>query len=417
VLQSVGSAYYSVNVSVGTPPQEFSVVADTGSDYVIVPSCLCQENDGCHHPGERCFTGGERSKTFSMSRTTEDEPYLFALTFGSGTIQTVFTTDTARVGDVQAVMKDSLLLMLDDSELDIHGSFEGILGLGIPGSTLADETVALTQQPSSGRTSNFEPKSFLESAGVKSFSVCFDDSESTGVLRLDPPTTSTPSIESVSQYHWMVNLASVLAGDFTIKGVQSAGLIPDSGTTFIMAPIRHLHAMYASLCDSWSRCSARTTSLTSVALKAALFEEVLWDCESWLNTTEEGILELPELHFEVTSSTGKSQVVTLTPWSYVYATVEEGDPPRNLCRPAFGALDFESGEKGVDVFILGTPLFYQYSVQYDLHSKPPSVSFNSVSGRCSCAADASLIGRSGSGRAHRLRSLQGKPRVPHLGKL
>jgi len=411
VLQSVGGVYYSVNVSVGTPPQEFRVVADTGSDYVIIPSCLCQKNDGCHHPGERCFTGGGRSKTFSVSTTTKDEPYLFALTFGSGTIQTVFTTDTVKVGDVQAVLKDSLLLMLDDSELEIHGSFEGILGLGIPGVTLVDGTLA------AGRRPNLEPKSFLESAGVKRFSVCFDDSESTGALRLDPPETSTPSIESVSQYHWMVNLASVRAGDFTIEGVQSAGLIPDSGTTFILAPARHLQAMYAGLCDTWSRCSARTTSLTSVALKAALFEEVLWDCESWLSTTEEGILELPELHFEITSSTGKSQVVTLTPWSYVYGSTEADDPSRTVCRLAFGALDFKSGEKDMDVFILGLPLFFQYSVQYDLHATPPSVSFNSVSGSCSCAADASLIGRSGTSRAHKLRSVQGKPRVPHLGKL
>merc|ERR1719159_456161 len=63
-LKSRGT-YYSVDINVGTPPQTFSVVADTGSDAIIIPSCVCQDHGSCSKK-DRCFRGTNRSSTFAI---------------------------------------------------------------------------------------------------------------------------------------------------------------------------------------------------------------------------------------------------------------------------------------------------------------------------------------------------------------
>merc|ERR1719238_1888078 len=63
-LANKGS-HFTVDIQVGTPGQTFSVVADTGSDAVIVPSCICKESGSCSKD-DRCFRGTNKSSTFKM---------------------------------------------------------------------------------------------------------------------------------------------------------------------------------------------------------------------------------------------------------------------------------------------------------------------------------------------------------------
>eukprot|EP00928_Gymnodinium_smaydae_P070654 TRINITY_DN5444_c0_g3_i3.p1 TRINITY_DN5444_c0_g3~~TRINITY_DN5444_c0_g3_i3.p1 ORF type:complete len:627 (-),score=112.97 TRINITY_DN5444_c0_g3_i3:196-2076(-) len=125
--------HFTIDVSVGSPAQVFSVVIDTGSNNLIIPSCLCQQSKRCSKE-DRCFTGTNRSSTFSVQDGSKGPPAM-RLAFGSGTIDTVVASDVAAVGGVRAEMSDSLLLMVD-KQLNFGGSFEGILGLGLPNSKL-----------------------------------------------------------------------------------------------------------------------------------------------------------------------------------------------------------------------------------------------------------------------------------------
>jgi len=74
------------------------------------------------------------------------------LSFGSGQIQAVVAQEHVRVGEVNAEMKDGLLLMTDRA-LNINGPFEGILGLGLP-------------QPPTNWTAVQEQENKHESAGA-----------------------------------------------------------------------------------------------------------------------------------------------------------------------------------------------------------------------------------------------------------
>jgi len=129
-LTNAGS-HFTVDVEVGTPGQKFSVVADTGSNSLIVPSCLCVQAGKCSQ-ATRCFVGHDRSSTFHLflAKSTR-KPFEELLTFGSGQIAGVIARDTVRVGNLSTTMNDGLLLMVDKA-LNFNTAFEGILGLGPP---------------------------------------------------------------------------------------------------------------------------------------------------------------------------------------------------------------------------------------------------------------------------------------------
>lgn len=299
-------SFFGVEVAVGTPGQTFEVVADTGSNNVIVPSCVCQEAPimGCAG-AQHCFRGTNKSRTFAV--TEEEMNSIVSLTFGSGTIGAILATDMVQVGEETALMEDSLLLMVDDKQLAIEGAFEGILGLGVPTSSFSlfddprtedDIPVAVAQSTSKKLRASREgvvhaesqphhhhmsqdnpsiedttgrvmaqPKSFLEKAGISSFAMCFSEAEE-GAMRFE--ATVPNALQSVGQDHWGVGLTGVklggssdskaLAMPFCQEGAPNAGsatpcgAIPDSGTTLIMGPELQIHVLYANICDQWQRC-------------------------------------------------------------------------------------------------------------------------------------------------------------------
>merc|ERR1712029_583349 len=125
-------SYFSVNVDVGTPAQTFAVVADTGSDAVIVPSCACKEAGNCNADA-KCFTGTNKSSTFWMSTNgsaAKEGVPMVQLSFGSGDIEAVIGSDIVEVAGIGAMMADGVLLMVQNQlQVQDAGGFQGILGL------------------------------------------------------------------------------------------------------------------------------------------------------------------------------------------------------------------------------------------------------------------------------------------------
>jgi hypothetical protein len=73
-----------------------------------------------------------------------------SITYGSGTITTAVVTDVVDVGGVHTTMRDGVLLMTDRRELKIQGSFQGIVGLGVPsqsGQVASLATTKVARQP------------------------------------------------------------------------------------------------------------------------------------------------------------------------------------------------------------------------------------------------------------------------------
>lgn len=545
--------HFTVEIEVGTPGQKFDVVADTGSDAIIVPSCACVKAGYCN-PKSRCFQGTNRSSTFAIEDGPQGPPTI-RMMFGSGPVQAVVASDTVSVGELKTNMKDGILLMTDQL-LNIKGQFEGILGLGLPsadakkglyqqspegdsehqaeesdssseksgskyvaGSTPGQDVVdpqrivealenfdkaggkifpfpagvegsapseegdaravadlmeepqqdqpqpimnlaptsfvnalqhpldnaagtSLLQKPNKKlnphkshvseaakedptNSSGIVVKGFMEEAGIKRFSMCFNDGAN-GVLRLGTPKAKTAH-GSVGQVHWGLDFRGISVGDASApvefcktenmtKGQKTpCGAIPDSGTTAFMAPKDHLITLYGSLCDRWERCKKNHTAMVNAAegakeaaekaysfdpfniepaSKAVIFQQLIFDCKDWL-TKEKGLDELPPIHFHVGGINGTKQTLNLLGWSYIIETQEKefkyiykkipglGKMPvgknftghtRKVCAPAFSTMEYSTEQNG-PVWILGTPIFYEYQVGYDMSTKPPAISF------------------------------------------
>jgi len=521
--------HFTVKVAVGTPSQEFDVVADTGSNSLIIPSCLCQTQGHCPKT-DHCFTGTHKSSSFKLYQTEKKETENLVISFGSGKILGVVAMDQVKVGPKGAFMQDGFLLMLDRA-LDLSGPFEGILGLGVPRATEGDlggdeqgnknknkddngevaslvggknsmDTVVqdlisqilqaqqntvggaaivpvvpgqhlrggvievdIARSPQVPRSAaRAQPalkhptvKSYLEQANVKRFSMCFGKDE--GALRLNVPA-DTEALDAVGQSHWGLSLEGVSLGSGTkLKGKMSfcnrtemdedqetpCGVIPDSGTTLIMAPSKSLNVLFENLCDSWDRCKSNHTALLDAAeaahqaavakynidpfdvksmvktgTKAQVLQFLLNDCASWAG--DSGLEELPDINFHVAGKSGKAATLTLKPKEWVLA-LEDPESKETMCSPAFSVMEYPTQLNG-DVWILGTPLFYAYNVIYDVESSPPSMGFTSTKeDACTaCASAAGLVSMNATkveANTHmkatsKLRRLHGAPRNPNI---
>lgn len=378
--------HFTAEISVGTPEQKFNVVADTGSNAVIIPSCACVQNHRCDSR-DRCFTGTNHSSTFSIrlsrdKKGNKDVP-MIKMGFGSGDILTAIATDVVKAGTKTVTMRESLLLMMD-RDLDLSGPFEGILGLGLPDSNFGamGEGVAIVQgsprKPDTEESLKKDLKGFMQQAQVSRFSICFTDEA--GTLRLGGPKPKL-QLGSIGQIHWGLDFSGVSVGNMkapikfcsrhSMRASQQTpcGAIPDSGTTLMLAPAEHLDILYAEICDKWPRCMA-SGNLVSRKQKVAAFHKLLDGCAEWLDPHDASALtELPALYFHVSGSSGDRYSIVLSAWAYVFWW-EKGQ-----CKAAFGTIDYNTARHG-PVWILGTPVFYEYQVVFDLSTTPPSVSFS-----------------------------------------
>jgi hypothetical protein len=213
----------------------------------------------------------------------------------------------------------------------------------------------------------------------------------------------------------------------------------------MMGPAAHLVELFSLICDAWPRCQLEAQK-NSEAPKHKVFQLVLMGCEDWL---PEGLEEMPTLNFNMVGSNGKQQILKMGPNGYITMIVqkevhhvhknlmgifpvelaESTERRTKICTPSFGSFKYDTKENG-PVWILGTPIFYEYQVGYNLASSPPSLSFSeSPCGACSedgelqdSAADSdtpafltrsrSVGQRSAAGRFPR--EMSGAPLVPDL---
>jgi hypothetical protein len=445
-------SFYIVDVAVGTPTkghdlQTFSLVADTGSNHIIVASCDGSNGGACHH-GEKGFVGTNRSSSFLVQDVSAERRSV-AVTFGSGTIKAIVASDVVRIGQVSAMADDSLFLMYDR---DLAFPLEGVLGLGIPQNNsfalvksnkvkpmsadmklikqLMEElhgeiggkrvhrkdlvTLEMQAQAETNKNNPWQPKSFLELAGITRFSMCFNK-DSDGVLRFNTPPLKAP-LKSIGVRHWSLDFRGIRIGNAAEPIVCSiddmpstqntpCAIIPDSGTTNILGPKRQVNSVLASICDGWARCRSKLTAMEKASEKAVTkrdaLEELLADCESWL-TEGEGLRELPSVNFVMADvGTEKAQTIELAGWSYVtQINISESQRkelqrpgmvlPKMMCDHAFGQLEYKTPKHG-PVWVLGMPLFFTHRVDFEM--SPLSISLTSLNEEpCgSCGKGVSLL--------------------------
>ncbi|XP_047330224.1 aspartic proteinase A1-like [Impatiens glandulifera] len=120
-LKNYMNAQYYGEISIGTPPQKFTVVFDTGSSNLWIPSSKCYFSWACYYHSK--YNAG-RSRTYKVKGTYAEIHY------GSGSIVGKFSQDNVLVGGLTIKNQDFLEVTKLSGNVFVFTKFDGILGLG-----------------------------------------------------------------------------------------------------------------------------------------------------------------------------------------------------------------------------------------------------------------------------------------------
>ncbi len=118
-LSNYMDAQYFADISLGTPPQKFKVILDTGSSNLWVPSVDCGSL--------ACFLHNKYDH--SQSRTYIKDGRPLSISYGSGSIEGYISEDNLQIGDLTIQNQKFGETTSEPGLAFAFGKFDGILGL------------------------------------------------------------------------------------------------------------------------------------------------------------------------------------------------------------------------------------------------------------------------------------------------
>ncbi|XP_062975200.1 pepsin B-like [Elgaria multicarinata webbii] len=128
------NTYYFGEITVGTPPQTFRVLMDTGSSYLWVPSVYCKTRACGNH---EVFNPSASSTYYGTQQT-------FTMAYGFGDVSVRLGYDTVRVQNIVIQNQAFGLTLYEPPYPFYYASFDGILGMAYR--SLSGGLAPVTQQ-------------------------------------------------------------------------------------------------------------------------------------------------------------------------------------------------------------------------------------------------------------------------------
>ncbi|EGN92556.1 hypothetical protein SERLA73DRAFT_163994 [Serpula lacrymans var. lacrymans S7.3] len=232
--------YYGA-ISIGTPPQNFNVLLDTGSADLWLPSTPC----AC---GNVTLYNSSSSSTYK----TISSPSNGSITFAAGTVSGTIGNDTVSMGNF-TVPQQSFLLV-NQTNLGGGDVLPGLMGFAFQGLSFINATPFWQTIVSRGQLSVAEMSFYLarvleqaaSPTGVQPLT------NPGGVLTLGGVNTSLyqgciefTNLTSSSTY-WTIPIHNITVGSKNITLPYPLAAI-DTGSPYIMGPLKQVQAIWAQV--------------------------------------------------------------------------------------------------------------------------------------------------------------------------
>eukprot|EP00455_Lapot_gusevi_P050789 TRINITY_DN744_c0_g1_i2.p1 TRINITY_DN744_c0_g1~~TRINITY_DN744_c0_g1_i2.p1 ORF type:complete len:436 (+),score=163.20 TRINITY_DN744_c0_g1_i2:58-1365(+) len=244
-LEDIRNTEYIGEVSVGTPPQKFTVLFDTGSSNLWINSKKCP-TDGCKsHPAfDRDASSTYKSLKLGMS-----------VRYGSGSVYGSLGQDVFRIGPIEVDHQTFGLIEKEGGFFSYTGKFDGILGLSFPAVSATHYKLVMDEI--------IAQKKLKDNIFSFYFGTTNEKDKPHAALVFGTPHTSLYQGEihwtKVSKpFYWQVNMQGIYIGDKKLDACSDESpcqAVLDTGTSFMTGPSHVISEILSIIPGVNSDCS------------------------------------------------------------------------------------------------------------------------------------------------------------------
>ncbi|KAK2841104.1 hypothetical protein Q7C36_012683 [Tachysurus vachellii] len=242
-------SYYGV-ISIGTPPQSFQVIFDSGSSNLWVPSVYCSS--------QACQNHNKFNPTQSSTFQTNNQA--LSIQYGTGSMTGYLGYDTVTVGGISV---QNQIFGLSETEAPFMASMtaDGILGLAYQSIASDGATPVFDNMMSQNLVSQDVFSVYLSSNGQQGSEVLF------GEIDTSYYTGSIYWIPLSSESYYQVTMDSVTINGQTVACSGGCQAIIDTGTSLIVGPssdISNINSWVGATVDQYGDASVNCNNIQSM---------------------------------------------------------------------------------------------------------------------------------------------------------
>ncbi|XP_003798803.1 pepsin A [Otolemur garnettii] len=250
-LENYMDTEYFGTIGIGTPAQEFTVIFDTGSSNLWVPSVYCSSPACSNH---NRFNPQSSSTYQATSQTV-------SIAYGTGSMTGILGYDTVQVGGITDTNQIFGLSETEPGSFLYYAPFDGILGLAYPSISSSGATPVFDNMWNQGLVSQDLFSVFLSSNDQSGSVVMFggiDSSYYTGELNWIPLS---------SEGYWQITVDSITMNGEPIACSQGCQAIVDTGTSLLSgptSPIANIQSYIGASEDSYGQMVISCSAINSL---------------------------------------------------------------------------------------------------------------------------------------------------------
>ncbi|XP_060032272.1 pepsin A [Erinaceus europaeus] len=242
---------YFGTIGIGTPAQEFTVIFDTGSSNLWVPSVYCSSPACSNHHR----FNPQQSSTF---QATSQE---LSVAYGTGSMTGILGYDTVQVAGIADTNQIFGLSETEPGSFLYYAPFDGILGLAYPNIAASGATPVFDNMWNQGLVSQDLFSVYLSGNDQSGSVVMFggiDSSYFTGSLNWVPVT---------AQGYWQITVDSITMNGQPIACSSGCQAIVDTGTSLLSGPtnaIANIQSAIGASQDTYGQMVVSCSALSSL---------------------------------------------------------------------------------------------------------------------------------------------------------